>query len=123
MFDSSVPVTRTLPLGMPLYKLYGVKRVDRRIPSPVSGAGPGIQRGTRHPAHVLLFVRGNSHTRGNIWKLSVQGLQSLCLCQVLAQEYSGASADMWSFGVIVFMLITGGHSFYQHCSGIFKLDL
>ena len=25
---------------------------------------------------MLLFVRGNSHTRGNIWKFIVEGLQS-----------------------------------------------
>ena len=30
----------------------------------------------RHAAPMLLFVRGNSHTRGNIWKFSVEGLQS-----------------------------------------------
>ena len=29
---------------------------------------------------MLLFVRGNSHTRGNIWKFSVEGLQSCGPC-------------------------------------------
>ena len=31
---------------------------------------------SHHAAPMLLFLRGNSHTRGNIWKFSVDGLQS-----------------------------------------------
>ena len=38
---------------------------------------------------MLLFVRGNSHTRGNIWKFSVEGLQS---CETKRGETQDARA-------------------------------
>ena len=34
----------------------------------------------RHAAPMLLFFRGNSHTRGNIWKFSVESLKSCGPC-------------------------------------------
>ena len=39
------------------------------------------------PHAIILFVRGTSHTRGNIWKFSVEGLQSCGPC--------GAAGHPW----------------------------
>lgn len=32
--------------------------------------------------------------------------------EVLAQKYAGSSSDMWSFGVVIFMLVTGEPPFW-----------
>ena len=36
---------------------------------------------------MLLFVSENSHTRGNIWKFSVEGLQSCGLCRAAGHPW------------------------------------
>ena len=46
---------------------------------------------------MLLFVRGNSHTRGNIRNFSVKGLQSCSPCGAAGHPVQGSSS-MWSLG-------------------------